>query len=138
MMQRFACTDGFKNGLTEPTKFNVMPTGQSLRQKNLFSFRLSKTATMGIIDSSMITGIILPVMVVHALRWNMPRVTTPIGQTTQKMGKRRTAEPTTEMRNMPFAVEEPNRLFRKRGKGQVGQAATPVLEAFLAASSLLR
>jgi hypothetical protein len=48
--------------------FKDAPTGQIFLHQYLFSLKLARIATAGIADSSMMMGIILPVMLVKALR----------------------------------------------------------------------
>ncbi len=53
----------------------------------------------------------------------MPRVVMPMGQTAQKTGNCKTAEPTRDAKSMLFAAAPPNLLLTIRVIGHVGQAA---------------
>jgi hypothetical protein len=61
-------TVGLISGLNDPAMFKDAPTGQIFLHQYLFSLKLARIATAGIADSSMMMGIILPVMLVKALR----------------------------------------------------------------------
>jgi hypothetical protein len=54
-----------------------------------------------------------------------------MGQTAQKTGKRKTAEPTTAETSMPLAATPPNLLLRSLPKGQDEQATVLSGEPFL-------
>ena len=86
--------------------FRDAPTGHIFLHQYLFSLKLNRTAITGIGHNSTMIGIILPVIVVIALRWNIPLVTIPIGQILQNIGNLKIVEPTRAETNTPLATLE--------------------------------